>query len=221
MRLVILAAGLGTRMRPASDGRPKILLEVSGATVLERILELSDYLDVDPLVVTRPEFAAECRKSGAEVLAEEKPTAMIDTLFYARQRVGDVPFAWIGGDMLFSEPAPLKSLLEAHEAGGRYASFFYCRTERFKAKLVLEPEPRVAITRQGRYSYSIPNFLVHSAAAWTYMETTAPRYDFLQSGIASGEPILVREYPAEVFELDTPHDLSEARRFFEPCPSLS
>jgi NDP-sugar pyrophosphorylase family protein len=218
MRLVILAAGLGTRLQ--SVGRPKILLEVSGATVLERILELSGFLGVDPLVVTRPEFAAQCRRTGVDVLVEEKPTAMIDTLLYARCRVGDEPFGWIGGDMLFSEPAPLKSLLEAHEAGGRYASFFYCRTERFKAKLILEPEPRVAITRQGKFSYSIPNFLLHSAAAFTYMETP-PSYEFLQRGIEGGEPILIREYPHEVFELDTPNDLDEARRFFEPCPSIS
>jgi NDP-sugar pyrophosphorylase family protein len=219
MRLVILAAGLGTRMRPATLGRPKILLEVSGATVLDRIVELADDLGLDPLVVTRPEFAEECRRPGLEVLVEERPTAMIDTLYYARCRVGDEPFCWIGGDMLFSEPAPMKSLIEAHETGGHYASFFYCRTDRFKAKLVLEPEPKVAITRQGQFSYSIPNFLLHSAAAFTYMQET-PRELFLQRGIESGESILIREYPYQVFELDTPLDLEGARRFFEPCPSL-
>ena len=144
---------------------------------------------------------------------------MIDTLYSARQRVGDEPFAWIGGDMLFSEPAPMKSLLEAHRAGGHFASFFYCRSERFKAKLALEPELRVAITRQGRFSYSIPNFLVHSGAAFTYMEKR-PRELFLQRGIEQDESVLVREYPYQVFELDTPHDLDVARRFFEPCPSL-
>lgn len=220
MRLVILAAGLGTRMRSVGHGRSKLFLEVAGATVLDWIVDLSEYLGVEPLVVTRPEYAGECRRTGVDVLVEEEPTAMIDSLFYSRSRIGDEPFAWIGGDMLFSDPAPLKALVEAHVAQGNFASFFYCRTERFKAKLVLEPEPRVAITRQGRWPYSIPNFLLHSAAAFQFMETV-PRDQFLQRGIECGERILVREYPYEVFELDTPLDLAQARRFFEPCPSLS
>jgi hypothetical protein len=32
--------------------------------------------------------------------------------------------------------------------------------------------------------------------------------------IEAGEPVLFREYAAPVFEIDTPEDLAEARRFF-------
>lgn len=218
MRLVILAAGLGTRLRSETHGGPKVLLEVAGLTVLDWIVDLSEQLGVEPLVVTRPEYAGECRRAGVDVLVEQVPTGMINTLFYSRSRIGDEPFGWIGGDMLFSEPAPLKALLETHKAQGNFASFFYCRNERFKAKLALEPEPRVAITRQGRWPYSIPNFLLHSGAAFHYMEAE-PRDQFLQRGIENGERILAREYPYEVFELDTPLDLAQARQYFEPCPS--
>ncbi|HYO15450.1 MAG TPA: NTP transferase domain-containing protein [Thermoanaerobaculia bacterium] len=212
MKLAILAAGLGTRLRSETLGRPKTFLEVGGRSLFSRYLELAALLEAEPLVVTRPEFEEVFRRTGAGVLVEAAPVGMIETLSYLRGHVsGD--FCWIAADMLFTDLAPLKELLAVHRAGGPILSFFYCRTDRFKAKVLLqETRPEIVVTRSPGYALSIPNFVVCSDRIFSYLDRE-PLEDFAQRAIAAGEPVLVREYTAPVFEIDRPADLDEARRY--------
>src|SRR6202035_2917467 len=184
-------------------------------TLLDRHLELARYLGLAPLVVTRPELAADFRRAGAPVLEEARPTGILATLYHARHLLGR-PFCWLGGDMLFADPAPLRDLLAAHRQLGSRCSFLYCRGDRFKAKVAFAPAPRVTVTREGAHAFSIPNFLVQSPEMFPYMAAD-PNGNFLQAAIAAGEPILYREYAGPVFEIDTPRDLAEARAHFAGC----
>ncbi|HEX3554032.1 MAG TPA: NDP-sugar synthase [Thermoanaerobaculia bacterium] len=212
MKMAILAAGLGTRMLAVSGGRPKIFLEVGGRTLLDRFLEIAALVGAEPLVVTRPEHAADFRSLGLGVVVEEAPEEMLRTLYHARGALPET-FCWVGGDMLFSDPAPLQELAAAHREQGAVTSFLYCRTSRFKAKLRLDPGPEVVVTREPGHPFSIPNFLVCEPRIFDYMPP-GPQGNFLQRAIDAGDPVLFREYAARVFELDTPQDLEEARRFF-------
>jgi NDP-sugar pyrophosphorylase family protein len=213
MKLAILAAGQGSRLRGETGGRSKIFLEVGGRTLLDRLLDVAALLRAEPLAVTRSEFAEDFRCAGVEVLVEEEPSGILSSLFHARDRLQET-FCWAAGDMLFTDPGPLRDLAAAHVGQGRTASFFYCRTDRFKPKLRLEPSPEVVITREPGYSLSLPNFLVHEPKVFSSMSLD-PVNSYLQRLIAAGEPVLIREYSAPVFEIDTPEDLAEARRFFK------
>lgn len=51
MKAMILAAGLGTRLRPLTDHRPKALVEVAGHTLLEIALERLRAFDVREVIV--------------------------------------------------------------------------------------------------------------------------------------------------------------------------
>jgi NDP-sugar pyrophosphorylase family protein len=57
MKAMILAAGLGTRLRPLTDDRPKALVEVGGRTLLEITLERLRAFDVREVIINVHHFA--------------------------------------------------------------------------------------------------------------------------------------------------------------------
>jgi NDP-sugar pyrophosphorylase family protein len=57
MRAMILAAGLGTRLRPLTDDRPKALVEVAGHTLLEITLRRLHEFGIGEVIVNVHHFA--------------------------------------------------------------------------------------------------------------------------------------------------------------------
>ena len=57
MRAMILAAGLGTRLRPLTDNRPKALVEVGGRTLLEITLARLRSFGISDVIVNTHHFA--------------------------------------------------------------------------------------------------------------------------------------------------------------------
>jgi NDP-sugar pyrophosphorylase family protein len=57
MKAMILAAGLGTRLRPLTDDRPKALVEVGGRTMLEITLARLRTFDVREVIINAHHFA--------------------------------------------------------------------------------------------------------------------------------------------------------------------
>jgi len=57
MRAMVLAAGLGTRLRPLTDDRPKALVEVAGHTLLEITLRHLQQFGVREVIVNVHHFA--------------------------------------------------------------------------------------------------------------------------------------------------------------------
>jgi len=57
MKAMILAAGLGTRLRPLTDDRPKALVEVAGHTLLEIAIRRLRSFGVDEIIVNTHHFA--------------------------------------------------------------------------------------------------------------------------------------------------------------------
>jgi NDP-sugar pyrophosphorylase family protein len=217
MKMLILAAGSGSRLRSETGGLPKQALMLAGRTLLDRLLELAGQLRLTPLVVTRPVYAPVFRQlARAEVLAVEETHHMLATLASARPAVqGD--FLWVGGDTVFSDPAPLGALLASHLAERRYGSFLLRRSSRHLAKMRPgSPVPRVTLTREGEFPYSLPNFGIQRGASFDDL-ATEPRSEYVQRALDRGEPIAFEEYEPPLFEIDTPDDLAAARRFFTAC----
>jgi NDP-sugar pyrophosphorylase family protein len=57
LNAMIFAAGLGTRLRPYTDNKPKALVELAGKTLLQRAIEKLKELNVDRIVINVHHFA--------------------------------------------------------------------------------------------------------------------------------------------------------------------
>jgi NDP-sugar pyrophosphorylase family protein len=213
MRMVVLAAGYGWRLRDETAGGPKQLVDVGGRTVLDRLLALGRVLGLTPLVVTRQAPAAAFQAAGVEMLVVEETPDMLATLRLARSRVEE-DFLWVGGDTLLTDPEPVRELLASHLAERPYGSFLYRRSDRHRAKLRPgAPVPRVTLTREGDFPFSLPNFGIQRASCFADLDVD-PRGEYLQRALDRGERLEFREYTAPVFEIDTPADLVAARRYY-------
>ncbi len=59
MKAMILAAGLGTRLRPLTNSRPKALVEVEGVPLLEIAIRRLKYFGVEEIIVNVHHFGAQ------------------------------------------------------------------------------------------------------------------------------------------------------------------
>src|ERR1700687_4008884 len=57
MKAMVLAAGLGTRLRPLTDARPKALVEVAGRTLLEITLTRLYSFGIREVIINLHHFA--------------------------------------------------------------------------------------------------------------------------------------------------------------------
>ena len=57
MKAMVLAAGLGTRLRPLTDDRPKALVEVAGRTLLEITLARLRNFGIHEVIINVHHFA--------------------------------------------------------------------------------------------------------------------------------------------------------------------
>jgi MurNAc alpha-1-phosphate uridylyltransferase len=82
---MVLAAGLGTRMRPLTDDRPKALVEVGGAALIDHVLGRLGESGVERAVVNVHWFAERleshlaARAGGPEILISDERAELLET----------------------------------------------------------------------------------------------------------------------------------------------
>jgi MurNAc alpha-1-phosphate uridylyltransferase len=115
---MVLAAGLGTRMRPLTLDRPKALVEVAGRPLIDHVLDRLAAAGVRRVVVNVHAFADDLERhlrrrhglerDGLEIVVSDERSGLLETgggLRLARRLLGDEPILVANVDTLWTEAA--------------------------------------------------------------------------------------------------------------------
>jgi MurNAc alpha-1-phosphate uridylyltransferase len=108
---MVLAAGLGTRMRPLTDHGPKALVEVAGRTLIDRVLDKLVEAGVTKAVVNVHHFADQMeihlrQRRDLEIAISDERAALLDSgggIQHARALLGEEPIFVANIDSLWLE----------------------------------------------------------------------------------------------------------------------
>ncbi|MFL5955193.1 MAG: NDP-sugar synthase [Gaiellaceae bacterium] len=147
MKALLLAAGLGTRLRPAVGALPKAMVPVGGTPLLERTVRWLGANDVRDLAINLHYLPAaitshfgDGREFGVEIRYSYEPELLgtAGALYPLRDwlREGDQPFLVVYGDNLIT--LDVSRLLDAHARGGAMATVAVFEREDVSASGVAE-----------------------------------------------------------------------------------
>lgn len=180
MKAMILAAGLGQRMRPLTDNLPKPMLSVGGKPLLQYHLEALAKLGVSEVIINLAylgdkirDFVGNGAKFGLHVKysKEPEPLETAGALLHALPLLGTEPFILINGDVWTDYPL------------GELAAYSLRNDE--DAHLVLVPNPEFHLA--GDFSPNPEGRLENNP--------DLPKFTF--SGISLIHPRLINTYPQQ------------------------
>lgn len=118
---MVLAAGLGTRMRPLTLRKPKALIEVAGKPLIDHVLDRLVQAGVTRAVVNVHAFANRleahlAKRTDLEILISDEREHLLETgggLAKARPLLGDAPILIANIDTLWTDDILLERLIAA------------------------------------------------------------------------------------------------------------
>ena len=121
---MVMAAGLGKRMRPLTASRPKPLVEVAGKPLIDHVLDRLRSAGVERIVVNvhyladAMEAHLQARATGFEVAISDERALLLETgggLVQAAPMIEDDPFLVVNSDNFWIDgPADTLRLLASH-----------------------------------------------------------------------------------------------------------
>jgi choline kinase len=118
LRAIIVAAGMGRRLSPFTDDRPKCLVDVNGRSILQRQLEAYRMAGVDDVVIVRGYMKERIVVPGARYYENDqfRENNILVSLFHAEPAM-DGEFLFSYSDIVF-RPEVVRRVIEAE---GDYA----------------------------------------------------------------------------------------------------
>jgi MurNAc alpha-1-phosphate uridylyltransferase len=189
---MVLAAGLGTRMRPLTNDRPKALVTVRGRALIDHVLDRLIGAGVKRAVVNVHAFADLLeahvkRRSDIEIVISDERARLMETgggIRQARPLLGDDPIVVCNIDSVWDEPAG--------PAIARLAQGF--RADRMGARLMLAAmDSCLGFEGAG-------DFFMDSSGALMFRDNL-PHSPWAYMGAQIIDPAIVDREPLEPFSL--------------------
>src|SRR5262249_17170601 len=110
-RAMVLAAGLGTRMRPMTDSTPKPLVKISGKPLIDHVLDRLDEAGSQRAPVNAHNMADRIRnqlpqRRRPEIVISDESGELLGTgggVKKALPELGDAPFFHVNSDTIWME----------------------------------------------------------------------------------------------------------------------
>ena len=127
---MIFAAGLGTRLAPLTDNKPKALVEFQGKPMIENVIEKLVKAGFNRIIVNVHHFAdmvcdfLKSKNFGAEILISDERDFLLDTgggLLKARPLLENAPHTLLYNVDVFST-IDVKAMYDYHEKHGALAT---------------------------------------------------------------------------------------------------
>lgn len=189
---VLMAGGLGTRMKPLTDERPKPLIEIGGMPMLEHSIRHLERCGVREVVITTrylghmiEEYFEDGARWGVNISyqREEQRLGTAGALSLLSDRIGERPFLVMNGDLLTN--ANIENMLDFHH------------------------QSKAALTVAGRhYTINVPFGVIETDGYQVTKLVEKPDYDFfVNAGIYILEPSMISRIPVGEF-----YDITELIR---------
>ena len=111
MKAIIIAAGMGQRLRPYTEDRPKCMVEINGRSLIQRQVDAFRAAGIDDIVVIRGYRGRQIQLPGITYVdnIDFRNNNILESLFCAREHLfGDVIISY--GDITF-HPDLIKGLV--------------------------------------------------------------------------------------------------------------
>ncbi len=115
MKAIILAAGMGNRLRPLTDNTPKCMVKLFGKSIIERQIKIFQSCQIDEIIVVKGYLSPLINLKDITYYFNSKfeTTNMVETLFCAKEKLfGSVIISY--GDIIF-EKQILEKLIDSPE----------------------------------------------------------------------------------------------------------
>jgi MurNAc alpha-1-phosphate uridylyltransferase len=196
---MVLAAGLGTRLRPLTNHTPKPLIAVAGRTLLDRCLDRLAEAGVTRIVVNFHWLGDQIRghlksRRDLEVVLSDESDLLLETgggILKALPLLGDQPFIAVNADLIWRDPPGQQSAVQRLAAAFDPAAM--------DALLLLQP-------REQADGHGGPGDFFLEADDRLRRRGSAAHAPYVYTGVQILQPALFRDAPAGPFSLNILYD---------------